>query len=67
MAVEITHVHLEGTPEDHQHITKYKWINNSDAKPGPATSPQWSMDRRKKGPSVCGNRPFISPSRSYQA
>ncbi|GLB69502.1 DUF3892 domain-containing protein [Arthrobacter mangrovi] len=39
MAVEITHVHVEGTTEDHRHITKYRWVNSSDGKTGTSDKP----------------------------
>ncbi|MBP2215105.1 DUF3892 domain-containing protein [Arthrobacter sp. CAN_C5] len=39
MAVRITHVHLEGFPEDHQHITSYRWVNDSDNGAGTSNKP----------------------------
>lgn len=32
MAVRIIRVHIEGFPEDHQHITSYKWVDETDNK-----------------------------------
>lgn len=39
MAVRITHVHLEGFPEDHQHITSYQWVNEVGGGAGTSTKP----------------------------
>ncbi|BCW58509.1 DUF3892 domain-containing protein [Arthrobacter sp. StoSoilB20] len=39
MAVRITHVHIEGYPEDHLHITSYKWINEADNNTGTSNKP----------------------------
>ena len=39
MAVRITHVRVEGFPEDHQHITSYKWVNEADNGSGTSTKP----------------------------
>lgn len=39
MAVRITHVRLEGFPEDHQHITSYKWVNEADSGTGTSNKP----------------------------
>lgn len=39
MAVRITHVRIEGFPEDHQHITSYKWINEADNGTGTSNKP----------------------------
>lgn len=39
MAVRITHVHIEGFPEDHQHITSYRWIDEADNGTGTSNKP----------------------------
>lgn len=39
MAVRITHVHIEGFPEDHQHITSYRWIDEADNGTGTSSKP----------------------------
>ncbi|WP_019481156.1 DUF3892 domain-containing protein [Arthrobacter sp. TB 23] len=39
MAVRITHVHVEGFPEDHQHITSYKWTNEETNGAGTSDKP----------------------------
>ncbi|MEG9250306.1 DUF3892 domain-containing protein [Arthrobacter sp. Soc17.1.1.1] len=39
MAVIITAIHLEGTPEDHQHITQYRWVNPADNATGTTDKP----------------------------
>lgn len=39
MNVRITHVHLEGSPEDNQHITKYQWLNELNNNSGVSDKP----------------------------
>lgn len=39
MAVKITHVRVEGFPEDHQHITSYRWINEANNGTGTSNKP----------------------------
>ncbi|SKB72246.1 Protein of unknown function [Arthrobacter sp. 31Cvi3.1E] len=58
MAVRITHVRIEGFPEDHQHITSYKWINEADNGTGTSNKPtmvEW-IDV-KKGRAYVGTGP----------
>lgn len=55
MAVRITHIHLEGFPEDHQHITSYKWVNETDGGTGTSTKPAMvQFIEEKKGQAHVG-------------
>lgn len=58
MAVTITHIHLEGTPEDHQHITSYRWINSSSQATGTTDKPSFvDWIDNKKGTAYVGTGP----------